>query len=180
MKIPRRQFLHMAAGAAALPAVPRFARAQSYPMRPLTMIVPFAAGGPVDVIGRVLIERMRGVLGQPIIIENVSGADGSIGVGRAARAKPDGYTVNIGNIFTHVLNGAFYPLQYDVLNDLAPVSTLASIPLVLLARKMMPAEDLKELIAWLKGNPNKASAGVVTASERLETLMFQKCERRPG
>jgi tripartite-type tricarboxylate transporter receptor subunit TctC len=175
MKLPhRRQFLHLAAGAAALPAVSRVAKAQTYPSRPITMIVPFAAGGPMDGRGRVLAERMRKSLGQPVIIEDVSGADGSIGTGRVARAKLDGYTIGIGNDGTHVLNGAFYSLQYDVLNDFAPISPLFTFPYVLFARKTVPANGLGELIAWLKANPNEASAGVASTQFRLVTALFQK------
>jgi tripartite-type tricarboxylate transporter receptor subunit TctC len=111
------------------------------------------------VVARILAERMRGSLGQPIIIENVSGANGSIGIGRVARARPDGYTIDLGNQAGHVLNGAFYSLPYDVLNDFEPISPIVTIPLVLFARKTIPANDLNELIAWLKANPNKASAG---------------------
>jgi tripartite-type tricarboxylate transporter receptor subunit TctC len=173
MKRPRRQFLHLAAGAVALPAVSRIASAQTYPTRPITMIIPTAAGAGSDVAGRVVVERMRRSLGQPIIIENVSGADGNIGVGRAARAKPDGYTIDLGVIGTHVLNAAFYSLPYDVLNDFAPISPLDAYSLVLLARKTMPAKTLKELIAWLKANPNKASAGVSTVGFRLVNMIFQ-------
>jgi tripartite-type tricarboxylate transporter receptor subunit TctC len=138
------------------------------------MIVPFAAGGPTDVVGRVLAERMRALLGQPVIIENVSGADGSIGTGRASRARPDGYTIDLGNKDTHVLNGAFYSLPYDVWNDFAPISPLVTLRGFLFARKAMPARDLKELIAWLKANPNKASMGVPAASGRLLAAFFQK------
>lgn len=117
MRLPRRQFLHLAAGAAVAPAVSQTARAQTYPSRFITMIVPFPAGGNTDAIGRVVAERMRRLLGQAVIIENVSGADGSIGVGRAARARPDGYTIDLGMTATHVMIGAFYSLSYDVLND---------------------------------------------------------------
>jgi tripartite-type tricarboxylate transporter receptor subunit TctC len=117
MKLPRRKFLQFAAAAAVAPAFSQAAKAQTYPSRPITMIVPVAAGSSTDVIARVLAERMKGALGQPVIIENVSGADGSIGVGRVARARPDGYTIDLGYISTHVLNGAFYSLPYDVLND---------------------------------------------------------------
>jgi tripartite-type tricarboxylate transporter receptor subunit TctC len=174
MKLRRRQFLHLAAGAIALPAVSRIARAQAYPARPITMIVPLAAGSTLDLVGRVMAERMTKSLGKPVIIENVSGADGSIGGGRAARARADGYTIGIGTSGTHVLNGAFYSLQYDVLDDFAPISLLATLPLVLLARKNIPAKDLNELIAWLKANPNKASAGITTGACRLLTAFFQK------
>ena len=171
---PRRRFLRLASGAAVLPAFPRIARAQSYPTRPITMIVPSTAGGAIDLVGRVVAERMRRSLGQPIIIENIAGADGSIGVGRAARARPDGYTIVIGITSTHVLNGAFYSLPYDVLNDFAPISPLVTTPFVLLARGTMPFKVLNELIAWLKANPNKVSAGVSVVSARLVTAFFQK------
>jgi tripartite-type tricarboxylate transporter receptor subunit TctC len=159
MKLPRRQFLHLAASVAALPSVSRLARAQTYPARPITMVVPFAAGGPSDVIGRVFAERMRASLGQPIIIENVTGAGGSIGTGRVARAAGDGYTLVLGFWGTHVANGALYTLRYDLLNDFEPVSLLVTNPSLILAKKAMPADDLKGLIAWLKANPDKASAG---------------------
>ena len=128
MTAVRRQFLHLAASAATLLTMSRFARAQAYPSRQITMIVPYPPGGPADVVGRIVAERMRGELGQPIIIENIGGADGSIGVGRAARAKADGYTIVLGTSSTQVLNGALYSLSYDVLNDFAPVSPLATNP----------------------------------------------------
>jgi tripartite-type tricarboxylate transporter receptor subunit TctC len=135
------------------------AGAQSYPSRPIAMVVPFAAGAPVDTVGRIFAERMRVSLGQPIILENVSGAAGSIGVARAVRAAPDGYTVSLGNISSHVLNGAIYPLQFDALKDLEPVALLASNPQLIISKNALPATDLKGLIAWLKANPDKASAG---------------------
>jgi tripartite-type tricarboxylate transporter receptor subunit TctC len=138
------------------------------------MIVPAAAGGSTDVIGRVLSERMKNALGRPIIIENVSGADGSIGVGRVVRARPDGYTIDLGFQGTHVLNGAFYSLQYDLLNDFTPIAPLVMYSNVLFARKTMLAKDLRELIAWIKVNPNKASAGIGGAVGRLLTAFFQK------
>src|SRR5712671_368538 len=122
MKLPRRTFLHLAAGAAALPAVSHIARAQAYPTKPITMVVPYAVGGPTDVIGRIVAEGMRASLGQPTIIENVGGAQGSIGVGRVARAVGDGYTLLIGDWSTHVVNGAIYELQYDALKDFEPIS----------------------------------------------------------
>jgi tripartite-type tricarboxylate transporter receptor subunit TctC len=117
---------------------------------------------------------MEASLGQPIIIENISGANGAIGTGRAARARPDGYTIIVGQMSTLVLNGALYSLQYDVLNDFVPISLLVATPLVLFARKTMPAHNLEELIAWLKANPNKASAGTISASVQLTTTLFQK------
>jgi tripartite-type tricarboxylate transporter receptor subunit TctC len=135
------------------------AGARSYPSRPITMVVPFAAGAPVDTVGRIIAERMRVSLGQPIILENVSGAAGSLGVARAVRAAPDGYTISLGNISSHVLNGAIYPLQFDVLKDFEPVALLASNPQLIVSKNALPANDLKGLIAWLKANPDKASAG---------------------
>src|SRR5215467_5535789 len=174
MKLPRRQFLHLAAGAVALPAVSRLAWAQAYPTRPITMIVPSLPGNSGDAVARVVAERMRRSLGQPIIIENVGGAGGNIGTGRAARARPDGYTIDLGIISTHVLNGALYSLPYDVLNDFAPISPLGTSPSIFYARKTMPAKDLRELIDWLRTNPNKASAGISIATWHLLTALFQK------
>jgi tripartite-type tricarboxylate transporter receptor subunit TctC len=135
------------------------AMAQDYPSRPITMIVPYPAGGPTDTIARVLADGMRVTLGQPVIIENVGGASGSIGTGRVARAAGDGYTLGLGLWPTHVVNGAVFTLPYDLLNDFLPVSLLVTNPLLIVAKKSMPAKDLKELIAWLKANPDKASAG---------------------
>ena len=137
----------------------RTTTAQVYPSKPITMIVPFAAGGPTDTIGRIISERMRASLGQTIVIENVTGANGSIGVGRVARAAPDGYTLSIGHWATHVINGAIYPLQYDVLNDLAPVAWIATNPQLIVTKNSVPANDLTGLIAWLKANPDKVSQG---------------------
>jgi tripartite-type tricarboxylate transporter receptor subunit TctC len=117
---------------------------------------------------------MKGLIGQPIIIENVSGADGSLGVGRAARAQADGYTIVLGLKDTNVLNGAFYSLPYDVLNDFAPISLLGTSPVVLFGRKTLPARGLDELIAWLKANPTKASAGIQTIGYRVRAVLFQK------
>jgi tripartite-type tricarboxylate transporter receptor subunit TctC len=171
--LPRRRFLHLA-GAAALPAASRIAWAQAYPSRPITMIVPVAPGASMDVVGRLLVERMKTSLGQPVIIENVSGADGSIGAGRAARARPDGYTIDLGFLGNHVLNGGFYSLPYDILNDFAPIMPLVTFPNVLVARKTMPARDLNELITWLKANPNKASAANTSFGPRLLFSFFQK------
>jgi tripartite-type tricarboxylate transporter receptor subunit TctC len=147
--------------------------AQTYPTRPITMIVPFAAGSGLDVVGRIIAERMRERLGQPIIIENIAGADGSIGTDRAARAKPDGYTINVGSLNDHVLNGAFYSLNYDLLNGFAPISPVNTNSAFLYAKKTVPARDLTELIAWLKSNPN-VSAGSSAVGWRLLTAVFQR------
>jgi tripartite-type tricarboxylate transporter receptor subunit TctC len=174
MKLPRRTFLQLAGAAAVAPAFSRLATAQTYPSRPITMIVPFAAGSSTDVVARVLAERMKGALGQPVIIENVSGADGSIGAGRVARAKPDGYTTDFGTQGPHALNAAFYSLPYDVFTDFEPISPLVPVPYVLFARRTIPTKDLNGLIAWLKANPDKASTAVTGASQRLVALLFQK------
>src|SRR4051812_44047395 len=159
MTLPRRTFLGLAAAAATLPAITHIALAQAYPTRPITMVVPYAAGGPGDAVARVLAERMKATLGQPVIVENVSGANGSIAVGRVARAAPDGYTVSLGVWNTHVSNGALYALPYDVVKDFEPVALVASFSSMIVARKSVPAKDLKEFIAWLKANPGKASQG---------------------
>ena len=139
MKIRRRKFLHLGAGAAALPVLSRVVWAQAYPSRPITMIVPIAAGSSSDVVGRLVAERMGRALGQSIIAENVPGADGSIGVGRVARARPDGYTIEFGSLAANVLNGAFYSLSYDLLGDLTPISLVYANPYVLYARASLPA-----------------------------------------
>jgi len=133
--------------------------AESYPSRPITMIVPWPAGGPTDTIARIVSERMRLSLGQPIIIENIAGAGGTIGVARVARAAPDGYTLIIGDWNSHVLSGAAYTISYDLLTDFAPVGLLASNPQLLLTKKEIPAKNLKTLIAWLKTNENKVTVG---------------------
>ena len=135
------------------------AHAQTYPSRPVTMVVPYSAGGPTDTIARIMAERMRGPLGQTIIVENTTGAAGTLGVGRVARAAPDGYTISIGHWGTHVVNGAIYPLQYDVFNDFEPVAMIATNPQLIVARKGLPAKDLQELVAWLKANSAKATQG---------------------
>jgi tripartite-type tricarboxylate transporter receptor subunit TctC len=171
----RRRFLGLAAGAAVLPAVSRIARAQAYPTRPITMIVPAAAGGGTDFIGRVVAERMKSSLGQPVIVENVTGAGGTIGVGRVAHAAPDGYTLSLGNNGTHVVAGATYALQYDLLNDFEPVALLSTYPFVLVARKTMPANDVKGLLAWLNANSDKATQGGARGSiGHITSLFFQK------
>jgi tripartite-type tricarboxylate transporter receptor subunit TctC len=137
------------------------AAAQTYPSRPITVIVPYPAGGPTDTLARILADHMKGTLGQPVIVENVSGAAGATGVGRAARAAPDGYTVSIGHWNTHVVLGATMNLSFDVLNDFEPVSLLADTPIWMTARKSLPAKDITELVAWLKERDGKATAGTV-------------------
>ena len=157
---------------AGLSSVP--ASAQTYPTRPITMIVPFPAGGPTDAPARVIAERMAKSLGQPVVIENFGGAQGSIGTERAARSTPDGYTIILGVTGTQVMNGALYSLPYDVLNDFAPIAPLVTTPLVLYAKKTMPAKDLLELIDWLKANPDKASAGYGSVTFQVINVFFQK------
>lgn len=135
------------------------ATAQGYPARPITIIVPFAAGGPTDTLARILAQRMTVKLGQSTVIENVSGASGSIGVGRVARSSPDGYTLSIGNITTHVFNGAIIPLPYDLLKDFEPIAMVASNPQLLLGKRAIPADTLQELIAWIKARPGAVLIG---------------------
>ena len=139
------------------------AAAHTDPARPITMIVPFPPGGATDAIARIINERLRAALGQPVIIENVGGAGGSIGVGRVVRAAPDGYTLNLGQLGSHVMNGAALTLNYDLLKDLEPVSMIAANPQIVATRSGFPANNLRELIAWLKANPDKASVATVGA-----------------
>ena len=157
-KLIRVVMLVVAALVVALAGGPS-ANAQVYPSRPITMNVPYAAGGPLDVMVRVVADGLRAALGQTIVIENVAGAGGSLGVGRAARAAPDGYTISAGNWSSHVANGAIYTLPYDLRNDFDPVSLLPFEANVIIARKDFPANTLGELIAWLQQHPDKASAG---------------------
>jgi tripartite-type tricarboxylate transporter receptor subunit TctC len=152
------------------------ASAQVYPSRPVTMVVPYPAGGPTDTLGRILAESMRTFIGQPVIVENISGAGGSIGVGRVARAAPDGYTLSLGHVQTHVMNAATQTLQYDVVKDFEPVSLLADTPQWLVARSTFPAKNLEELIAWMKANPGKATSGTVGVGgpPDIAAIYFQK------
>ena len=155
--------LRIAAGCVLLWGGIAAAPAQVYPSRPITMVVPFAAGGPVDTVARILSEPMRATLGQSIIVENVTGAAGSIGVGRVARAAPDGYTLSIGHWSTHVVNGAIYPLPYDLLRDLEPIVLLPSNPMIVVSTNAVPAKSLNEFVGWIKANEGKVSAGTAGA-----------------
>jgi tripartite-type tricarboxylate transporter receptor subunit TctC len=150
--------------------------AQNYPTRAMTMIVPFPAGGATDTLARFLAEEMRATLGQPVIVENVAGAAGSLGVGRAVRSAADGYTLSIGTSTTHMLTGGLYALQFDLLKDLEPVIQIGSEPLLIVGKKSLPADDLKGLIAYLKANPDRASVGIagVGATGHLTGISFQK------
>ena len=152
------------------------AAAQTYPTRSINLVVPFAAGGPTDTIARILAEGMRQALGQTVIVENVTGAAGSIGVGRVARATPDGYTIGIGHWSTHVVNAAVYPLQYDVLNDFEPISLVANNPQLVVSKSAVPAKDLKELIAWIKQNGDQVTQGTAGAgsASHIAGVYFQK------
>ena len=171
----KHRFLLLALALAALGKV-ESAHAQAYPSRPITMVVPFSAGGSADVIARIMAEHMRAPLGQPIVIENVTGATGSIGVGRVARAAPDGYTLSYGGWPTHVLAGAVVTMPFDLINDLEPVSLVSTNSMMVVARKSMPASDLKELIAWLRSNPDKATQGTGGAgsASHVSGVFFQK------
>ena len=175
----RRKFLQLATAAAPVAAVSRIARAQAYPARPITMVVPFPAGGPTDTIGRVVAEGMRASLGQPVVIDNVGGAAGSLATGKVARAAPDGYTIGLGSGTTHVANGAIYSLNYDVVTSFEPVSMLTIQPMVIVAKKTMQADTLQDLIAWLRANPDKASQGTAGAgsTSHLAGIFFQMANR---
>jgi tripartite-type tricarboxylate transporter receptor subunit TctC len=167
-----------AAMACAIPwcVTPTSAQApRPYPTRPITLIVPYGAGGPLDTLTRIVSERMRASLGQPILIDNITGASGAIGVGRAVRADPDGYTVSVGNWATHVVNGATLTLQYDLLRDLAPVALLSSNPYVMLARNSLPARNLQELISLLRSNPEKFTVGTAGrgSGQHVNGIYFQ-------
>jgi len=139
------------------------AAAQNFPSHPITIVVPFAAGGPSDAMARILAERMKATLGETLVIENVTGAGGSIGVGRAVRSPPDGYTISFGHLGTHVANGAIYKLGYDLVADLEPVALLPSNPMIVVSKNAIPATSLKELLAWLKSKPVPATAGTAGA-----------------
>src|SRR5271163_3834776 len=152
MKFLRRQFLHLAARSAALPVMSRIGMAQTYPTRPITLMVGAAAGGPTDTIARILAQHMRASLRQAIIIENNGTAGGTIAHGRTARATPDGYTLSLGQTGSHVLNGAVYSLLYDVLKDFEPVSLVSSSPWLFAAKSTVPANDLNGFVRWLKAN----------------------------
>jgi tripartite-type tricarboxylate transporter receptor subunit TctC len=152
------------------------ANAQTYPSRPITIIAPFPPGGPSDALARILSGPLEAALDQPIVIENIGGAGGTIGVTRVARADPDGYTLLIGQWSTQVVNPVTYNLAVDVVNDFAPVALIANTPQIIIARKDFPANDLRELIAWLKANPDKAQAGTVGAAggAQVAGMYFQK------
>ena len=152
------------------------ARAKDYPTRPITLVVPFAAGGPVDTLARIIAVPMARTLGQPILVEDLPGAAGSIAVGKVAKAAPDGYTLSIGHWATHVINGAIYPLQYDLIKDLEPLGMIATNPMLIVASPKIPVDTFAELVAWLKAKPGKASMGTagVGSATHIGGLSFQK------
>lgn len=170
-----RKHLAAIALAAVSVAITGAAVAQPFPSRPVTIIVPFAAGGPSDVLARVLGERMRASLNQTVIVENTTGAGGTIGVTRAARAAADGYTVSFGHLGTHVINGAIYPLTFDLLNDLEPVGLIGGNPQMVVSKTAVPAKNLKELIAWIKSNEANVTFGTagVGSGSHFSGLYFQ-------
>jgi tripartite-type tricarboxylate transporter receptor subunit TctC len=172
----RKPFLVVALALSLGQAATGSASAQAYPSRPITLVVPYPAGGPSDTLARILGESMRGLFGQPVVIENVSGAGGAIGVGRVARAAPDGYTLSLGHVQTHVINAATQTLQYDVVKDFEPVSLLADTPQWIAARSTFPAKDLTEMTAWMKANPGKATVGAVGVGgpTDIAAIFFQK------
>jgi tripartite-type tricarboxylate transporter receptor subunit TctC len=149
--------------------------AQTYPARPVTIVVPFSAGGPTDTLARIMSERMRKALGQPVLVDNTTGAGGSIGTGKVARAGPDGYMVSIGHWGTHVVNGAYYSLPFNVLTDFEPVMMIASNPQIIISKNAVPASNLKELVAWIAANPGKVLMGTggVGGASHMAALYFQ-------
>jgi tripartite-type tricarboxylate transporter receptor subunit TctC len=168
---PRRHFLNLAMGTLALPAMSRIAIAQTYPSRPITLVVPFPAGGATDFIARLIAARTSAPLGRPIVVENLASAAGILGVGRVARAAADGYTLTLGNFATHVTNGAIFTLTYDVLKDFQPIALITDQPYLILTRTTFPADDLYGLIRWLHANPGMASAA--TQGVGLVDRLFQ-------
>jgi tripartite-type tricarboxylate transporter receptor subunit TctC len=163
MKLRRRQFLRLAAGAAVLPTAPRLAGAETFPSRPITMLVGFPPGGPTDTLARLLGEAMQPSLGQTVVVETVSGASGTIAAGRVAHGTPDGYTILIGNWGSNVGAPAIYPLDFDILKDLQPISLLAASSLWILGKNALPPKTATELLAWLKSNPKPLTFGTVGA-----------------
>jgi tripartite-type tricarboxylate transporter receptor subunit TctC len=175
MKLGRRRFLSLAAGAAMLPALPRRAGAQAWPSRPITMVVPVPAGGALDTNARLVAEGMRAVLGQSVVIENVTGGGGSVGTGRIARAAPDGYSIVYGANVTHVLTPAVLSLNYDPVADFEPIALIGNTPWLFAVKNDLPVKDLRELVAWLKVNPDKATFGTagVGSPSHIGGVLFQ-------
>jgi tripartite-type tricarboxylate transporter receptor subunit TctC len=160
MKLPRRRFLHLAAGAAALPAVSRIAWAQAYPTRPVSIVVPFPAGGATDVVARVLAKGLSERFGQPVVVDNRPGANGAIGSASVAKARPDGYTLVMGGINTHAMNDSLIkPRPYDSAKDFAPITLTALIPIAFVVNPQLPVASLQELVAMARSKPRQLSYG---------------------
>ena len=149
--------------------------AENFPSHPITIVVPFSAGGPSDAMMRIMAERIKVTLGEPLLIENVTGAGGSLGVGRTVRSPPDGYTIGFGHLGTNVANGAIYKLGYDLVTDLEPVVLLPSNPMIIVSKNAVPAKSLKELLAWLKAKPTPATVGTAGAGSgsHIAALYFE-------
>jgi tripartite-type tricarboxylate transporter receptor subunit TctC len=176
MSLSRRNVIRVAAGAAAIAALPGAAKAQSYPTRTITVLVSFPAGGAADAMGRLVAERTQAPLGQSVVVENVPGAGGSLGLGRLARAAADGYTLGMGTFTTQVINPLGQKLPFDVGTDFTPIGLMAHQPMMVVGRNDLPANDLKELINWLKADPDKARQGTtgLGGSTHLAGILFQK------
>jgi len=167
MNFERRQFLQRAGATAAFTVSYTFASAQTFPSRPITIVVGFPAGSAMDTRARVLAERIKAALGQPVIVENVTGAGGSIGVGRVVRAASDGYTLSIGDMGNYVANQAIYPLQYDLRTDLQPIAKVSTGAYLIVSRNGMPAPSLKELVAWLGATPARQPLELAELAQRI-------------
>jgi tripartite-type tricarboxylate transporter receptor subunit TctC len=178
MNVCRQRFLQLAIGLACLPATFGLAAAQTYPNRPITVVVPYTAGSPTDLVARVILDKMGATLGQAIVVENVGGAGGSIGASRVARAEADGYTLCVGNNGSHVLSGALYTLNFDVLKDFAPISRLTTNSQIIITNNSIPAQNLKELVALMKGE-RKMTAGVAGPMAVVSILDFQNKASAP-
>ena len=176
MRMKRRQFIGLAAGAAVLPILPQMANAQAYPSRTITMVVPVPAGGALDTNARLVASGMSAALGQTVVIENVTGAAGSTGTGRIARATPDGYSILYGANVTHVLNPAVLNLNYDVVNDFEPIALIGNTPWLFAVKNDLPVKNLKELVGWLKANPDKGTFGTagVGSPSHIGGVLFQQ------
>jgi tripartite-type tricarboxylate transporter receptor subunit TctC len=167
----------LAALALAIIAGSAAAQAQTYPSRQITLVVPFPPGGSTDAAARIMAERMRASLGQPVIVENIGGAGGSIGVGRVARAAPDGYTFDIGQWDTHV-GSIIYKLDYDLANDFEPIALISTNPQLMVAKKDLPADNLKELVEWMKANPDKINFVNQNAAANVSGVLFESLTKQ--
>ena len=173
MNLRRRSFLHLAAGTATLPVASRIGCAQGFPSRPITLVVPYPAGGPTDLVARIIAEPLRAMFGQTVIVENVTGGSGNIGVGRVVRATPNGYTIVVSNNGSIVLNAALYALPFDPLRDLVPVALMSSNPQIIISKKSIPAQTLSELMTWLRDNQDKVSVGIAGSMAAVSATHFQ-------